>query len=678
MNRFILSTGILLALVGCREAPQKSQADPTPVCGVDIYCPPDPEPRPCGEGEWDHDGDPLTNCVRWTACDFQEEQIPGSATADAQCRACLPDEHFTDGRCVRFPACQPGTHRAEDGGCPTCVPQTYSSTVDATRCEPWTRCVPGEAPVQPPSPTRDVTCEACGPGSYCPGGLTQALPCSAGAWDDDLNPLTACVLATQCVPTQIVVESPTSTSDRVCAACPAGQSSLEMNASACHVPCVDAFGVTCQEFHDAYLKPTPSEPGDHFGASVAISGDTIVVGAPGESTVAAGSGSVFVFVRFGNAWMQQAQLKASNPDIDDAFGQAVGIAGDTLIVGAPHEDSEAREIDGDQTSNRQSDSGAVYVFERSGTTWTQTAYIKPANSDGGQLFGSTVAMDGQTFVAGAPGDSRTAGGVDSASLNTGAARSGAAYVFAHTNGVWSQQADLKAADAAANDDFGISVAIHADRVAVGAPGEDSPSANTPFDLGRASSGAVYVFERTGVKWAQTAMVKATAPRMRQRLGIAVAVDDDELAVGSDFTEVQGGAVFYFRPAQERWAQFAIVQPAYHEAADRVGFAVALHDGKIFATAPFEESSATGVDGDSSDNSADSSGAVYAFQGALTQWKTAAYIKADNADADDQFGTSMAIDGDFLIVGAPFEDGEGNPFANTAIDSGAVYVRRIAP
>jgi hypothetical protein len=162
----------------------------------------------------------------------------------------------------------------------------------------------------------------------------------------------------------------------------------------------------------AYLKASNAEADDQFGFSVAISGDTLVVGAWGEDSSATGvngnqsdnsagsSGAAYVFVRSGTTWTQQAYLKASNAAGDDGFGCSVAISGDTVVVGAANEDSSATGVNGDGTNNGSNGSGAAYVFVRSGTSWSQQAYLKASNTDVGDAFGTKVAISGDTLVVG--------------------------------------------------------------------------------------------------------------------------------------------------------------------------------------------------------------------------------------------------------------------------------------
>lgn len=154
----------------------------------------------------------------------------------------------------------------------------------------------------------------------------------------------------------------------------------------------------------AYVKASNTGEGDYFGASVAVSGDTMVIGAGGESSNATGvngnqatnsalgSGAAYVFVRNGTNWIQQAYLKASNTGAHDGFGgdagpYGVAISGDTIVVGAPGEASNATGVNGNQADNSAFGAGAVYVFARSETNWTQQTYVKASSTGEQDRFG---------------------------------------------------------------------------------------------------------------------------------------------------------------------------------------------------------------------------------------------------------------------------------------------------
>ncbi|KYF61092.1 hypothetical protein BE11_27805, partial [Sorangium cellulosum] len=230
----------------------------------------------------------------------------------------------------------------------------------------------------------------------------------------------------------------------------------------------------------AYLKASNTDAGDQFGYAVALDGDTLAVSALLEASAATGvdgdqtdnsksCGAVYVFARHGVDWVQQAYLKPSTSDRSDNFGHSLALSGDTLAVAAPGEDSSARGVNGDQASNGAANAGAVYVFTRSGATWSQQAYLKASNSEEQDQFGQAVTLDGDTLVVGAPNEDSSATGVNGAQGN-GASQAGAAYVFTRSGTAWTQQAYLKASNTGSGDRFGASVALYRDTLAVGATG----------------------------------------------------------------------------------------------------------------------------------------------------------------------------------------------------------------
>jgi hypothetical protein len=344
------------------------------------------------------------------------------------------------------------------------------------------------------------------------------------------------------------------------------------------------------------------------------------------------SGAVYVFHRSGSTWTQEAYLKASNTGADDDFGYTVALDGDTLAVGANGEASNATGINGDQTNNSVPNSGAVYVFHRAGSTWTQEAYLKASNTGAQDAFGGSVALSGDTLAVGAIYEGSNATGINGDQTDNTASSSGAVYVFHRAGSTWTQEAYLKASNTGAGDHFGYAVALSSDTLAVGARYEDSSGINgEQSSNGRPNSGAVYVFRRAGSNWTQEAFLKASYPDDHDRFGSAVALDGDTLAVGAEL----------------------------------------------------ESSGSVGINGNQVDDFLPQSGAVYVFSRAGFAWTQNAYLKASNPDAYDNFGWSVALSGDTLAVGSRNEASNatginGNQTNNAASSSGAVYVRKIAP
>ncbi|HBJ86379.1 MAG TPA: hypothetical protein DDZ88_21490, partial [Verrucomicrobiales bacterium] len=232
----------------------------------------------------------------------------------------------------------------------------------------------------------------------------------------------------------------------------------------------------------AYIKALNTSAGDQFGKAVAVSGDTVVVGAyledgsgsganPISDDILTDSGAVYVFVRSGTSWSQQAYLKASaaNTGAFDWFGYSVAISGDTLVVGAYGEDGSGTGVN-PASNNLTSGAGAAYVFVRNGTTWSQQAYLK-ASTTGADAFGQTVAVAGDTVIVGAPFEDGSGTGVNPAS-NELMTDSGAAYVFVRVGTNWSQQAYLKASNTGSTDRFGNFVDVSGDTVVVASYQED--------------------------------------------------------------------------------------------------------------------------------------------------------------------------------------------------------------
>jgi hypothetical protein len=461
----------------------------------------------------------------------------------------------------------------------------------------------------------------------------------------------------------------------------------------------------------AYLKA--SNTGGQFGGSVAVSGDTVIVGAPCESSNATGingnqndkttlcSGAAYVFVRNGSNWTQQAYLKASNTGANDNFGFSVAVSGDTVVIGALGEDSSTIGVNGNQANNSAADSGAVYVFVRNGTNWSQQAYLKASNTGAGDTFGQRVALSGDTVVVAAPYEASSARGVNGNQSDNSASTSGAAYVFVRTGTNWIQQAYLKASNTGAEDFFGVGLGVSGDTLVVSAFGEDSNATGINGNQGSNSaldSGAAYVFVRNGTNWTQQAYLKASNTGADDWFGYSAAVADDTVVVGalqesSSATGVNGnqsdnsahysGAAYVFVRTGTNWVQQAYLKASNTEAADQFGAFVSVSGGTVVIAAPYEASSAQGVNGNQSDNSALLSGAVYVFVRAGTNWSQQAYLKASNSEAADYFGgtpdwNGVAVSGDTLVVGAFGEDSNdtgvnGNQSNNSAQGSGAAYV-----
>lgn len=289
-----------------------------------------------------------------------------------------------------------------------------------------------------------------------------------------------------------------------------GVNGTELDNSAAAAGAVYVFvkvGSTWQR--QAYIKATNTDAGDEFGAALAISGDTLAVGAEAEASSGTGTtgdpsnnsatfaGAAYVYVRADGSWAPQAYIKASNTASNDRFGFSVSLASDSLAVGALLEDSAALGIDGDQTSDAATFSGAVYVFVRAGSAWSQQAYIKASNTGSQVRFGGRVALVGDLLAVAALDEASAATGVDGDQSDNSASESGAVYLFARRGATWTQHSYLKASNTFQNLAFGSGLAIGPDAIVVGATGDASSATGINGDdsnRGTLGAGAAYVFE----------------------------------------------------------------------------------------------------------------------------------------------------------------------------------------
>lgn len=265
---------------------------------------------------------------------------------------------------------------------------------------------------------------------------------------------------------------------------------------------------------------------DSFGYSVAVSGDTLVVGAPLDDDRGTNSGSAYVFVRSNGDWLEQTKLTASDGAEFDEFGISVDISGDTIAVGAHKVNNNGVFV-----------AGAVYIYVWDGSTWIEQAKLTASDGANGDALGSSVAIDGNTVVSGAPFDGDT-GRV-----------SGTAYIFVREAGssIWMEQAELRASDGA-KDDWSVNpVAISDDTVVIGYSGG-------------VDAGSAYVFGRSGSSWTQLAKLTASDGAAGDEFGYSVAIQGTTVAVGARLDDNEGGtdsgSAYVFVRSDSSWTQFA--------------------------------------------------------------------------------------------------------------------------
>lgn len=367
-------------------------------------------------------------------------------------------------------------------------------------------------------------------------------------------------------------------------------------------------------FAHTRIVPPQGYAGAKFGATAAIDGNTIVIGAPEEfhsgQTIA---GAAYVFVGSGGSWDFQGRLIASTPAHDAFFGTAVDVDGDTIVVGAPE---------------RKGDPGTASIFVRTGSTWTHDRTLTGAPG-----FGQAVGVSGKTIVVGSPSET-----------------AGKAYIYAHNPGVSaSLQAVLNPSSLVTQVRFGDAVAIDGDTIAVGAPWDQ--------DAGL-FAGAAYVF--AGLGWPVQGKIFGSDTKAQAGFGQSVALDADTLVVGSpsfdydNFTNDSTGAAYAFVRSGGAWTQQA-----------KFGYpTVTLR--ALFGTG-------VGVDGDMAVITApgvagfDAPRATVVMARSGTTWSKVAEFNDPSGQFATGFGTSAGISDGTIVVGA---SGESTPFGSKA---GAAYV-----
>ena len=349
---------------------------------------------------------------------------------------------------------------------------------------------------------------------------------------------------------------------------------------------------------------------------------------------------------------QRTYIKASNAERDDWFGFALSLSGNSLVAGAFHEDSPATGVDGNQ-GNGAEDSGAAYVFTRTGQSWTQEAYLKPNDTKAGDLFGTSVSIDGDTIAVGALH-------VDFNSAPTSTARSGVAYVFARTGGAWMQRQQLAASNARPGDKFGIAMDLEADTLAVGAV--YGGATNGP------RGGAVYVFGRDAMGWTERQIL--TPSVASGQFGSSIQLDGDRMLIGAPGEENSTGATYLFVRRDGQWSEQLRLQPDSLEAGSKFGYSVTLLGDRIAAGAPHHP------DGDST--APVPPGEVYVFEREADQWQQTALLRAPTAYTSDYFGANVLLSRWGLAIGANGDSSHGrgvnaDASSHDSMYSGAAYL-----
>ncbi|GAB4191734.1 MAG: hypothetical protein Tsb002_20760 [Wenzhouxiangellaceae bacterium] len=365
---------------------------------------------------------------------------------------------------------------------------------------------------------------------------------------------------------------------------------------------------TIPGFGQQQIKLTASDgaANDFFGDAIALAGDQLLVGAPNDDDNGDESGSVYVYQLNGGVWQQVDKLTASDGQTDDRFGDAIAVDGNRALIGAS------------VGNGAVADSGAVYVFEFDGLQWQETA--KLTASDGGlnDRFGIAVSLAGDQALIGADGDDDLGG------------QAGAAYRFAFDGMNWNQQQKLLASDGDSIANFGVAVSLQPGRALIGAPGDDQIAI---------VSGAAYVFEPGATPdWVETQKLIAADGAFGDGLGLAVSLDGNTALVGSSGNGPDGAAyVFDFDGLQ--WQAGPKLTPTAGSGGELFGESLVLRGNQALIGAPM----ANGVLADT--------GAMYRFQRTGMNWNQVQKLTASDGDVLDGFGVAIDFRGDRFAAGA---------------------------
>ncbi len=351
---------------------------------------------------------------------------------------------------------------------------------------------------------------------------------------------------------------------------------------------------------------------DCFGWAVSMSGDTAVVGAPG----AGGVGAAYVFVKSGGIWKEEQKLTASDGIAGDFFGHSVFVDDDTAIVGAPVGDGIV------------ADTGAAYVFVRSGSTWADEDKLFASDGAADDLFGQSVSLSGDTAVVGA---------------SQADAAQGVAWVFTRLGGVWDEEQKLTATDGVAGDEFGVSVSVSGETAFVGAH---------KFGSGQ---GAAYVFARSGVTWAEEDRLSAADGDVGDGFGVSISTSADTAVIGAGGDDLNRGAAYVFALSAGVWTEEQKLTAADGRDGDELGHSVSLSGDTAVLGAHGAD---MGVDADR--------GAAYVFVRSVGVWSEYRKLAAPDGAADDLFGCAASVSGELAVVGAYAADVGANA------DQGAAY------
>jgi len=323
-------------------------------------------------------------------------------------------------------------------------------------------------------------------------------------------------------------------------------------------------------------------------------------------------------------WVNEQQIAASDGSAYDYFGNAITIEGDYIVIGAWKEGASS------------SMKGSAYIFYNNGSSWSEQLKLTASDAAVEDFFGYSVSIAGDYALIGAYGDDDNGN------------NSGSAYIFHRSGTSWAEQVKIEADDGAAEDRFGCSIFISGDYAIVGAWGDDGSGIDR---------GSAYIFYRSGTNWSQQAKLTASDGMDEDMFGYSVSISGDYALVGAYYDDDNGsesGSAYIFHRSGTSWTEQIKLTAPDGAAYDWFGYTVSIEGDYAVVGARWD------------DDNGSNSGSVYIFHRSGTLWTQQAKLIADDGSVDDEFGRSVSVDGDYVVVGACHDDGNG-------IDRGSAYI-----
>jgi esterase/lipase superfamily enzyme len=375
------------------------------------------------------------------------------------------------------------------------------------------------------------------------------------------------------------------------------------------------------EFEEQKLSASDGASYDKFGHSVSLYGDHALIGGHYDDDNGTDSGSAYIFELIGGQWFEKQKLLVSDGAAGDHFGESVSLYGDRALIGAYHDDDNG------------TDSGSVYIFELIDGQWVQQQKLLASDGAEGDYFGHFVSLYGDRALIGTPRD------------DDNGDKSGSAYIFELIGGQWVQQQKLLASDGAKGDYFGRLVSLYGDRALIGARGNGD------------KSGSAYIFELIDGQWVEKQKLLASDGTTGDHFGRSVSLYGDRALIGARFDDDNGddsGSAYIFELVDGQWVEKQKLLASDGASGDWFGHLVSLYGDRALIGARFN------------DDNGDDSGSAYIFELVDGQWLEKQKLLASDGTTGDHFGRSVSLYGDRALIGARFDDDNGD-------DSGSAYI-----